>query len=62
MVVLHWAVEILLWWNWYFAFVHNSAFTWREIETSAVKISESLGYAVLDVIELFREVVISKAF
>jgi len=45
-----------------FAFAHNSAFTWREIETSAVKISESLGYAVLDVIELFHEVEISKAF
>jgi hypothetical protein len=55
-------VEILLWWNRSVAFANNSAFTWREIETSALKISESLGYAVLDVVELFHEVVISKAF
>jgi len=62
MSVLYWSLEILLWWNRSYAFVHNSAFTWREIETSAVKISESLGYAVLDVIELLHEVLISKAF
>ena len=45
-----------------FALVNNNAIAWREIETSAVKISERLGYAILDVVELLHEVVISKAF
>ena len=56
-----WLCYIELWWHRSFTSGNNSAFKWREIETSAVKISERLGYAILDAVELFHEAVIFKA-